>query len=469
MKTATFFIHAGRAVWLVLRAGEDGVQCREVPVVAKDGESDDGGAGEKNGRPDLAQLLGLLQELSYQGQEVCLGLPSELVFSAQVETADLPRKNRATALLYRLEEQLPLEAERLTADFFPPAGGRTLGVAVETRRLEPLLERLAEAGVEVANLCPTALLAAWQVLHQRQTEPPGHYLLLAGPDGWDLCRLADCQPAAWYATAREPDELVRSLNADLLAAPVEAARPVVEVLGELDDATARQIEQDAGVTLTRSSEPSVSAAAAKAAALALAGHGAGWIDLRRDHLAMKNVWVRLQPLVRAAAILGLALLLTITVLCYWRGRRYEAEARQFDALQLAAYQSVYPTGQVPPNMASRLRSEYARLSATSGEGYDVPRRQSALDNLRAIAANLPGDVRYRLTTVELSPASLLIEGQVRSHGEAERIAQALKRADLEIEPPATEQDSHGGVSFTITGKPAAARTKMPSPVTGGRP
>ncbi len=467
MKTAAFFIHAGRESWLVLRAGEDGVQCRDIPVGGNDGASGTGGAGEKNGLPDPALFLAQLQELGYQGQEVCLGLPSPLVFSAQVATADLPRKNRTTALLYRLEEQLPLEAERLTADFFPPAGGQTLGVAVETRRVEPLLECLAEAGVEIAVICPTALLAAWHVLHQRQAELPGNFLLLAGPDGWDLFRLAGRQPTAWHSMAREPEELVRGLSADLLAAPVEAARPVVEVLGDLNETVARQIEQDAGVTMVSSSEPSVPEAAAKAAALALAGQGAGWVDLRRDQLSMKNVWSRLQTLVKTAVILGLALLVTMTALCYWRGRRYEAQARQFDAQQLAVYQSIYPTGQVPTNLASRLRSEYARLAATSGEGFEAPGRQNALENLRAIAANLPGDVRCRLTTIDLSPHSLLLEGQVRSHGEAEKIAQALKRTGLEIEPPATEQDSHGGVSFTITGKPAAA--KKPSLLTGVRP
>src|SRR5687768_5808645 len=51
------------------------------------------------------------------GNEVLLALPSDWCLSAGIEISDLPKKDRRHAMLYRLEEKLPLAAEEFTADF----------------------------------------------------------------------------------------------------------------------------------------------------------------------------------------------------------------------------------------------------------------------------------------------------------------------------------------------------------------
>src|SRR5258708_5767894 len=63
--------------------------------------------------------------------------------AASIETADLPRGDRK-AMLYRLEEKVPLAAEHVVADFAtsPSAGGRALGVCVREDAIAPLLNSL---------------------------------------------------------------------------------------------------------------------------------------------------------------------------------------------------------------------------------------------------------------------------------------------------------------------------------------
>jgi len=53
----------------------------------------------------------------------------------------------------------------------------------------------------------------------------------------------------------------------------------------------------------------------------------------------------------------------------------------------------------------------------------------------------------------VDPSSILIEGQARSHGDAEIIARSLSRAGLPTDPPRTERLAGRGVSFTLTGSP----------------
>jgi type II secretory pathway component PulL len=130
--------------WRLAKVGDRGVELRELA---------------EQGDDAVAAVAKALEDWGYDGAGVVLGLPSSMIYAAQIDCTALPRTQRRLAMLFRLEEKLPLDIERLTAEFLPPASGRTLGVAVETKRLGPILDALTAAGAEPLVACPTALLA----------------------------------------------------------------------------------------------------------------------------------------------------------------------------------------------------------------------------------------------------------------------------------------------------------------------
>ena len=380
-----------------------------------------------------------------------------MVLVGEVDCANLPRrggKNRRTAMLYLLEDQLPLEAERLTADFLPPVGGRVLGAAVETARVQQLLIPLTEVGIEVAALCPTALLAAWRTC--QENDFACDYVLVSSTSQLDLLRIADGQPSAWYVVQASPAELRRSLEADLLARPIDAERPTITVVGQLDAEKTAHLEQCATVTFTESDGAAASSTtteAAHAAAELLAGSRAGWIDLARGRLASASVLERLASQLRPAVALALVLLVTLAGLLAWRAGRYDRLADQYATEQQTVYRTLYPSSRKQQNVKSRLRSELTRLSAVSGQGGQLPNQASALETLRAVVGSLPPGMRLRLTRLQFDPGAVLLEGQTLSHGDAETIAKSLKRGGLKADPPSTEHLVRGGVKFTLTAQP----------------
>src|SRR4051812_21742905 len=66
-------------------------------------------------------VAAVLTRNAYSGEGTLLAVPSAWCLSARISTAQLPKNDRK-AMLYRLEEKLPLEAEKLIADFLPDAG-----------------------------------------------------------------------------------------------------------------------------------------------------------------------------------------------------------------------------------------------------------------------------------------------------------------------------------------------------------
>src|SRR4051794_15637036 len=128
-----------------------------------------------------------------------LALDSGSCLCAPVATAGLPARQRGQALLYRLEEKLPVSAEEVSADFAPAAqdAATVLGVAVERRVLDPLVAAVGAAGARVAAVCPASLLALQQVIAQDgwpAGQPAQIVVWPAGPGGLELFVLAGDMP-----------------------------------------------------------------------------------------------------------------------------------------------------------------------------------------------------------------------------------------------------------------------------------
>jgi hypothetical protein len=73
--------------------------------------------------------------------------------------------------------------------------------------------------------------------------------------------------------------------------------------------------------------------------------------------------------------------------------------------------------------------------------------------LHSLLGALPKNLRYRAVEVRLERETLYLDGQSRSHGDAEAIATALgSNTPFQVDPPKSVQRPEGGVNFTINGR-----------------
>jgi len=99
----------------------------------------------------------------------------------------------------------------------------------------------------------------------------------------------------------------------------------------------------------------------------------------------------------------------------------------------------------------------------SGSTGQVPPRVNSLETLRQIMAGLPPAIHLRVLDIQLSPTEVFLQGQARTHSDAEAVNRALAASGLTMESPATESLAGGGVSYTLVGKPAAPKKAGPAP------
>jgi hypothetical protein len=433
MKTAEWLIACEPDAWHLARAADDGAEPRAV---------------RRGGEDEAERLAAAAAEMGYDGRAVCLSLPSEMVFSAEIDTAGLPRRQRHRAMLYRLEEHLPLDAEDLTAGFIPAGAGRALGVAVRTRPVADLIETLTRAGLEVGSVRPTALLALWSAFRADGREPTARFAVVAGKGSADVFRLSEAGPAAWCSVGVGPEQLRRAVRAELLARPED--RPTAWlVVGALPVEAAAALEAELGQPPDSTGDAPPLEMAAQAARSALSEGQAGWVELRRGQLSGGSPWARFHAALKAAAVLAVLLPAVLLAGLLWRSHRYEAVATGHGRMQQQIFAELYPNQQVPLEVRSRLASEHKRLAGISGSGTRLPARPCALAALRRVVAHLPGDVRLRIERIDVRPDVVHVHGQARGHGDAERICQKLRQAGFEVGSPSTELLVGGGVSFTV--------------------
>ncbi len=445
MSQGFFVMHLleGQAGWRVSRINGTGIESQTVPLGPEESVAD-----------VLPAVVESLRQLGYDRQECLLSVSGSRVFTAAIDLLNLPRRNRRPAMIYRLEDQLPLEAERLTVDFLSESKGRCLAVAAETQPLKDIVDRLTENGIEISCICPRSLLVL-RYLIQADCNP-GQYLLVVDGEQADLLRTCGPTVTAWYTVTPSSDEIIQAASADLLISPVDdGGQPAIHVAGELPAAAASEITATTGLPVVTLQTELPERCADLGAAMVLSADGNRSINLRRDGLAPTNLLKRVLGHLRVASILVLTLLAVAAGSAYWRSVQYAEVADELERCQTTVYQKAYPSGQVPPVIRSRLQSELMRFSAVSGENLNVDLQRDSLDVLRLISENLPKQDRYRLTSLRISASDILLEGQATSHTTAERIAQAMRSGGLEFNPPTTERLPKNIVGFTLSGKPAA--------------
>jgi hypothetical protein len=456
MKAACFVIITDRNRWHVARVAGPDVEIRPVAV----------NTGDDQGQP-VQLAVDELKSLGYRSQGICLALGSEMVLADQIDCNNIPRKDRSAAMVFRLEEQLPLAAEQFTANFLPPAGGRSLGLAVQTADVQAIVDQLTEAGVETASICPAAMLAMWQCV--RGSDKSSDYVILADEYRAEIFRTAGHrQPITWSTSKPGPEQLLGCLHADMLAFSLVNSCPTVRLFGTLPADAAAALNGDEGLDIIQSDQTPPLVATVLAAGALLSGRSAGWVDLRCGDLAPPNQWEKLAGLTNLAALLLVTVMALTAAMFHWRGSQYESLALASQRQQRDQYARLYPGRRGPLSVISALRSELKRLSGISGAGDKIPLQVNALNALRSIIASLPPAIRLRIIDIRITPNSVFIEGQVRDHTGAELICQSIRRAGFDMDPPRTEHLSRGGVSFTLTGKPRASDPQIAA-TNGGRP
>ncbi|MBI1368398.1 MAG: hypothetical protein GC162_07055 [Planctomycetes bacterium] len=423
-------------VWALWRAGE---AAEPIARIALDPEADD--AIERA----VMQLRDAMRTHAADGAGLVLAASSEDCLATTIDASDQPRRGARQAMLYRLEEKLPMTAEQVTADFVGE-DAQALGVCVETARWERIITAMKSAQIAVEMISPMALLATQHVLSAEETAG-ANVMVLAGAGRVDLIALKDGKPRLWRSGAAVGADMERQLKMMALQGG-EPLRLIVRA--DAIETLRRRIDKCGGEVVS-AAEMDIDHAAALAASAITAGRMEPWVNFCRDELAAANPMGQLRRPLRWAIAAVLAMWLSAAGAMLWRAGQYDALAATSEAQQVTIYKNLFGERAVPINVRSRLESERRGMAGMRMSDADAtPAPTSILPTLHQTLAAMPTNLRFSIQDIQLDETNLSIDGLVNAHSSADAIATALKQATgWQVQPPSTELLSNGGVGFTI--------------------
>ena len=452
----------GRHRWILLQRATQWI------VMLSDGEhatiSETDIDSEDLNDADLAEAIAAqLTADGYDGSGVLVALDSEECLAVTANVDPSVRSSGRHAVMYELEQYLPLAAEAFTADYHEHSKG-LFAVVVETGLFLPLLQALEDRGVFVQSLIPAALVVAQGLIrhvvsNNGLTNEVDHALLWGNQSHVDCVFIDKEGVYAWYhpeATTSSILQLLKahkaSTNRAVLVHSCCLPKSVVELsVGEPGiDSKPLEIPQELGANANTRDFPTESLASS--AYEILSGKMTTWIDIRRDALGISD---RFRPIRRSiwfASLGAMMVCVSLSAAFYLHSQQYARLKDDQEIQQAAIFQEVLPDQHLRTGFCSRLESEYKKMSGLKGKAAELPNRMSSLKTLHYFLQSLPNRLRFRIQEVRFEQDQISLDGQVRTHSDADKIASSLREGGFHVEAPSTRAIPNQGIDVHLTAR-----------------
>lgn len=393
-------------------------------------------------------IMGLAKQ---KNANVVLAPSSASCFFCLLDSEDIVDARDRQAMLFELENHLPIDAESTVADFVtvpstadpPPVSA----VAISATRWRGIANAFEEADLPVRSIVPASILATRAICRHIELAETAELFLV--DDGFvDIIELRNETVLRWKHLALN----TKAIKRHRALSETEADRTLV--VGLVPGAYAEFADADDADFLDGDFHDFV----VEGAMLLREKPSSRWFELRRGALAPSDPLRAIGIQLRWVAVAAAACLLALAVGGWWRTTRIEKEIEDLRATQTNMFEEAFPGARVPGALLRRVRSEHSKVLSSRGENTDIQIPQSAPDLLRRVLAALPTDVRLRITRIEIIDGDVDLMIQVKNPVDAGRIATAISQAGFEVDPPGTrrvdEQTFESDLKATWVGEPS---------------
>lgn len=390
------------------------------------------------------EIAGALREALLLGGPVALLLDSNLVLAAELSVSSIRQLRNPDAMLYELEEWLPVAAEDLSATYVRD-DLQVLAMAVETDLPRQFATALEHQGIAIDLVMPQMPLAATTHVDRIPIGERHAVVWLRDSGSADWVVFQQGRPMRWQYLPDAATALASQLCYESLASP--AKLPVY--VYHNGSPPARQLDDRQVAELVEIPEEPLAhhALVALHAIRQNRGHpvasleGISRASARRKH-----------PLAREVRLLQLACVALLLAWTFVNWQAAQQSRQESEQLQVAAedlFREVLPRATLRTGVRARLESELAKLAGVRGKSDGEDLAGSALPLLYDLLQSLPDEMRFRLLEIRIDDEDLHLTGEVRSFGDADRIAGGLRALGLSVTPPTTQRLPAQGVGFRL--------------------
>lgn len=399
---------------------------------------------EPDSRERALEITETLCRNGYAGEPVVVGLQSSHCLSIAFGSSQPEGERDRQTLIYEAEGYLPLSAEQVVMDFVTD-GSNVSAVAVDVSETDyrALFSALEDGGVNLLSIQPLALMAGQFELTCRDPDSIDALLWNEGRRG-ELLLVKAGKIVRWLTADRSPELILQHLQMMSL----DYKKPLRLVTYSLETDLRRKLAAAEGAIIVEECEHSLIDAAASRVPQIVSGQSS-WIELRQDALASPDPYRPIRSVLRRSAFASSLLLMMLSLWFLYRGNQYERLTRKLLQEQATIFADVFPEQAVPVGIRARLESELTRISGLRGASSELPKSFPTLPAIHALLEALSDAPKFRLFEIRGAANEFQLDGEVRSHTDADLLANALRQHDFGVPPPRTQTLADRVVSFSI--------------------
>lgn len=368
-----------------------------------------------------------------------------VLFASSPIPASLKTRDRQQ-LKYHAESLLPIDAEKMAADFVLTAKELRV-LAIDVGEWQPIIDAFSARNLHFRWIAPASVLAIEEAKRTLRDLSP--VVIWEENGALDLWRLDASGISRWTHIAANPSD--RLLAIRLFAAQtsdvstwtaLHCSESTIAMLNSLGSIAVKPIETE-----------SLTVYASRAANRLCRSSFEAWFDLRDGVIAGSDRYRALHGWMKLAVVAVVGFFLVFSAACLWRSFRAERQLASIQGSHEKLFEASFPGVAVPALISMRIKSEHQKIQgSTNGKGEIKP-TPSALELLHATLSALAGESRrFRISKLELKEGELMADIFFDNSQDASAIAERFKEAGIDTGPLDFTRDNNGTIRATFKGR-----------------
>ncbi len=392
---------------------------------------------------EQAPLIGqALVEAGYGGEPIVIGLAANLCLAATIDVPSPQMLKRPQVMHHQLEEWIPWSAEDFVSDFIGHRDSAFM-VAVRHQELARLLRALEDEGHQIALIAPQTLLAVQQHLAEKNL-PEEHWLLWQDEESVDFVAIAQGTPSQWSRVPATDVEVTQLLQMECLSQ--SSPSPIYEI--GLSEELSNSLTAK-GFQFQSLPEKNQLEAANDCIQNIAAGTDEPLINLRQGQLGSEQQFSAVAKELGRLKLVAALLLICVSAAFWIRAGHYKPATAGVHMELRGLHKKLFPEKRVPERVGPAIQSYLKQLQGTREPAVDLPPPAAADVVLERLLKSLPKEMRFRLPEIRIEGQRVYLGGEVRSNGDADLMAAALRKQGFSVDPPRTLRLADRGFSVRL--------------------
>ncbi len=367
------------------------------------------------------------------------------LFASSSIPASLKTRDRQQ-LKYHAESLLPIDAERMAADFVLTANDLRV-MAIDCQEWEPIISAFSARDLHFRGIAPASVLAVEEAT--RSLRPSSPVIVWEDEGACDLWQLDSSGIVRWTHLADATSDRLLAMRLFAAQTPeaeiwtaINCQAKTLELLSQLKTIDLRSIEL----------EPQ-SVYAAKAADRLSQSTFEAWFDLRDGVIAGDDRYRSLYGWMRIAAAAVVGFMLVFSAASFWKSVQTERQIAKIEMAHEELFKATFPGVRVPELISMRIESEQKKLQgSTNGSGEIKKIIPPALEVLHATLTALQssGSIPVQATGFDIREGGLDASFLFENRQDASKISDQFKAVGIDTGPLSFTVD-RGKIRSTFKG------------------